>query len=93
MPITSVPVPSKLVITATEQGSTVLVDLQGGRYYGLNAIAARIWGLLTEGASRPLILATIAKEHELSEADVDSALETFAEQLTTLGLASAAISQ
>ena len=65
------------VIAREIDGETVLLDLEGGNYYGLDEIGTRMWVLLT---TSPTIEA--AFEVLLGEFDVDSG--TLREDLTAL---------
>ncbi len=48
----------------------VLLDLASGRYYGLNAVGARVWTLLAGGASVDAIVAAISAEFDADDAQI-----------------------
>jgi hypothetical protein len=54
----------------------VALDLDAGQYYGLNAVATRVWQLLGEGHSVSAINAKLLEEfdveHGVLRADIDS---------------------
>jgi hypothetical protein len=54
------------VLIRTVGEELVLLDLQNGVYYGLNATGARIWELLASGMSIDETIAQLASEHDAS---------------------------
>lgn len=70
--------------------SAVMLNVASGSYYGLNAVAARIWELLAE---RPLTIAEICarlrEEFEVDEAVCETAVLKFANTLVENGVAHA----
>lgn len=71
--------------------NSVMLDVASGSYFGLNAVAARIWELLAE---RPMTIADICsrlcEEFEVDEATCEAAVLAFAKALVDNGLADAA---
>ncbi|HJU64929.1 MAG TPA: PqqD family protein [Gemmatimonadaceae bacterium] len=63
--IPSVAVPRHVMATAAGD-STVLLDLERGRYYTLNAVAGRIWALLSQGVSPSELPPRLAEEYEVT---------------------------
>lgn len=63
---------------------TVILDLQGGSYFGLNPVGARIWQLLVEQKSLQQVCDFVASEFEVSpetiEHDVVELVGRLAEQ-------------
>jgi hypothetical protein len=53
------------VLTSAKNGATVLVNLEEGRYFGLNEVASRIWELIVGGATLAAIVQTIETEYDL----------------------------
>ena len=45
----------------------VMIDLEGGEYFSLDAIGARMWELLTSGETPAKVAATLAREYVASE--------------------------
>jgi hypothetical protein len=60
--ILSVVIPRHVMATTTGD-STVLLDLDRGRYFTLNAVAGRIWALLNDGAAAAELPRRIAEEY------------------------------
>jgi uncharacterized protein YicC (UPF0701 family) len=64
-------------------GEMVLLDLASESYFGLDAIGARIWGLLESGATVGETLDTLMQEYEVEretlEADVGELLDRLLE--------------
>jgi hypothetical protein len=54
------------VLIRTVGDELVLLDLQKGVYYGLNATGARIWELLASGLSIDETIACLESEHHAS---------------------------
>jgi hypothetical protein len=48
-------------------GEAVLLHLGSGVYFGLDAIGARIWSLLSEGADLRTVARTVAAEYGVDE--------------------------
>lgn len=63
---------------------TVILDLASGTYFGLDAVGARIWQLLTEGRSSAEVCDTMLAEFEVSrdefERDLFDLLSTLADK-------------
>lgn len=53
------------VVATTKNGATILIDMVGGRYYGLNDTGTRIWELLLPGMTALEIVNALADECEL----------------------------
>lgn len=71
--------------------NAVMLDIASGSYYGLNAVAGRIWELL---AVQPMtvaeICARLCEEFEVDEQTCEAAVLKFADTLVENGLAHAA---
>lgn len=70
-------------------GETVLLDLEAGTYYGLNAVGGRIWQLL-EGGPVPLsrLCDELEQEFDVERATLDADVAALAADLQANGLAS-----
>lgn len=79
--------PSKDVVARHVSGETVLLHLETGTYFGLNAVGARLWDLITQ---RPRTLAalseTIESEFEVSAEIAARDILALAEELERNGL-------
>src|SRR5262245_3491533 len=53
------------------EGEAVILDLASGTYFGLNAVATRVWRLLDEGRPFTAIVDAIAEEFDAVRGDVE----------------------
>lgn len=69
---------SQDVVHRVLDGETVVLHLESGTYFGLNATGTRVWSLVEEGASRNAIIERISSEfgHPIDavQSDVDELL-------------------
>lgn len=73
-------------ISSDLAGEVVILNLQSGVYYGLDAIGARIWNLIQEPLPLKDILAVLLDEYEVEPARCESDLLNMIEQLIAKGL-------
>jgi len=66
---------------------TVVLDLVGEQYYGLNAVGSRIWDLLAEDHTLAQIAEVIAQEFDAPAAQVQEDLRALITQLVDRGVA------
>ena len=71
------------VICADLEGEAVLLDVETGIYFGLDAIGTRIWTLLEQGASEAELLAQILEEYDVELDRLKSDLSEFLGALHT----------
>ena len=64
----------------------VLLEVESGQYYGLNAVGARMWSLLQQGQPVSQVLSTLHEEYEASEEQLSADLKQFLIQLQSKGL-------
>jgi hypothetical protein len=64
----------------------VLLDLESGTYFGLNAVGTRVWQLLAEHADLKTVLNTLADEYDADLAELERDLLTLSEELCARGL-------
>jgi hypothetical protein len=64
----------------------VMVDLQGGEYFALNAVGARMWDLLTSGKTLAEVAEALAAEYEAGQDEIFSDCKKLADELLTRGL-------
>ena len=70
---------SEGVLSRVLDGEAVLLDTEGGAYFGLNAVGTRVWELIgkagtTEGALRTALLAEFEVGRDVLERDLDELL-------------------
>ncbi len=69
-------------------GETVLLDLNSGTYFGLDAIGSRIWSLANEGKSLAEICDELLDEYDASRENVERDTSLLMEQLMLKGIIS-----
>ena len=65
---------------------TVLLDLSSGIYFGLDGVGKRIWETIAEGRSLEETATIITAEFEVNEAQAQTDLIEFVENLVERGL-------
>lgn len=89
--MTSVPLDASLripdeVIFRELDGEAVVLNLDTGIYFGLDAVGTRIWRLLEEHKSLRTVLDTLADEYEATPDRLQRDLLAFVERLNGKGL-------
>ncbi|HVB38866.1 MAG TPA: PqqD family protein [Vicinamibacterales bacterium] len=79
-------VPSDAVVTRELDGETVLLNLDTGIYFGLDAVGTRIWSLLAAAEPLDRVLATLLAEYEVEAAPLEHDLLALVAQLRGKGL-------
>ena len=54
------------VITRELSGETVLLNLESGVYYGLDAVGTRVWQLIMQGRTIASVCDTMIEEYEVA---------------------------
>jgi hypothetical protein len=65
---------------------TVMMNVAAGRYYGLNAVASRIWELLETPKTITLLCAQIYEEFEVDAQTCEAEVLKFVRDLSDNGL-------
>jgi Coenzyme PQQ synthesis protein D (PqqD) len=78
-----VTVPSQVM--ARQVGAeTVILDLESGTYYGLDAVGARAWQLMTSGQTLAQVCETMLAEYEVQpeqlQQDIAALVQSLADQ-------------
>ena len=68
-------------------GETVLLDLTGEKYFGLDPVGTRIWQLLGERKSVGDLLDILLHEYDVDEAQLKSDVDDLVERLLQASLA------
>lgn len=72
------------VIAQTIAGEMVILDLEGGVYFGLDPVGARIWELVAEGAPLNAVADRMMVEYDVSrdrlEGDMDALMTVLLEK-------------
>jgi len=75
------------VLSRVLDGEAVLLDLAGGRYYGMNEVATFAWERIVEGVSFGELVERVQAEFEVDEATATKDLAALVEALLERGLA------
>lgn len=67
-------------------GEAVILSLQNGKYYGVNAVGAFIWGIIQNPASFEDIQARAMLEYDVDEAICRQEIMRFLEKMSEEGL-------
>ena len=65
---------------------TVMMDLEQGNYYGLNAVGARIWALLEQPTSIGSLCEQLTAEFEVQPDECLQSVTAFAQNLLDRGI-------
>jgi len=74
------------VLSRNLDGETVLLDLESGTYFGLDAVGTRIWELIGQNQPLSTILEFILDEYEVDEQRARTDLLELLEALVAKGL-------
>lgn len=64
----------------------VILDLETGTYYGLDAVGARVWSLLAEGVALDAICDRLVEEYDVAREQARSDVASLIEALRERGL-------
>jgi hypothetical protein len=67
-------------------GERVILQLDGGRYFGLNAVAARVWSEIQEPRTVNAIRDMLVQEYDVAPAQCEKDLQALLKDLTQKGL-------
>jgi PqqD family protein of HPr-rel-A system len=77
---------NEAVVRADVDDEAVLLHVETGIYFGLDALGAHIWRLLTDGATEGAIVAALLDEYEVEPARLRADLAAFLDRLAERGL-------
>ena len=63
--------PREGVIAKMVGSEMVLLDYDRGIYYGLNAVGARVWQLLSDGSSTEQVIERLTGEYDVARATLE----------------------
>ena len=67
-------------------GEAVLLNLQSGKYFGLDEVGTRIWSLLAEHGTPAEIIRHLLKEYDVDEKRLSADLLRLVDELVEHGL-------
>jgi hypothetical protein len=79
-------VTAKNVISQEIDGETVLLDMDGENYFGLNAVGTRVWQLLREPNTLENIFAALVIEYNVEASQLKADLDEIIDRLLIAGL-------
>jgi hypothetical protein len=74
------------VLSQEVNGETVLLDLEGESYFGLNEVGTRIWQLLQSEQTVGATLDTLTEEYDVSREQLENDVSELLGKLTEAGL-------
>jgi len=74
------------VLSQEVNGETVLLDLEGESYFGLNEVGTRIWQLLQAAPTVAETLNTLCDEYDVSREQLESDVGDLLAKLADAGL-------
>lgn len=74
------------VLSQEVNGETVLLDLEGESYFGLNEVGTRIWQLLQEETTIEDTLNTLSDEYDVSRQQLECDVGDLLDKLADAGL-------
>lgn len=77
---------SEDVVHRELDGETIVLSLESGMYFGLNATGTRVWRLIEEGATAAQMIETISREFSHPQDEVRSDVEGLLSVLQAKGL-------
>ena len=75
------------VISAEIEDETVLLNIETGMYFGIDAVGTRIWQLLQEDATSDEIVNRMLEEYEVEATELRKDVSDFLDLLLRHGLA------
>ena len=76
----------EMIYAATGQDEAVMMSINAGRYYGLNAVASRIWELLETPQNVPELCRQILEEFEVDAPTCETEVRRFIGELLDNGI-------
>jgi hypothetical protein len=80
------PIISAAVLSQEVNGDTVLLDLQGEGYFGLNHVGSRIWQLLEKECCLEDILEVLEDEFDAPRAQLEADVGELLNRLSNAGI-------
>ena len=77
---------SRDVLFRDLDGEAVILDLQAGTYFGLNAVGTRMWQLLERHGHLKTVFDELSREYEVTPDALEHDLLSLVARLTEVGL-------
>jgi len=78
------------VVSAELDEEVILLNVESGVYFGLDAIGTRIWSAIEQGASEEEIFAQLVEDYDVEPHQLRSDIANFLDMLREQGLVRAA---
>jgi hypothetical protein len=75
-------VPNPQVLFREIQGEGILLQLENGKYFGLNDVGTRMWQLIVEHQSLQIVLARLESEYDVDAAELRTDLLRLVDDLS-----------
>ena len=75
-------VPNAQVLFREIQGEGILLQLENGKYFGLNDVGTRMWQLIVEHQSLQIVLARLEREYDVDAAELRTDLLRLVDDLS-----------
>ncbi|MEM1177294.1 MAG: PqqD family protein [Acidobacteriota bacterium] len=76
-------------VKAVKEGEgAVLLDLNEGKYFSLNAVAARIWELVAAGAATDEVVSQLTQSYRIDEVSARRDVDRFFDSMRSRGFVS-----
>jgi hypothetical protein len=79
-------IPSEDAVFRELEGETVLLNLESGTYFGLDAVGTRIWNLIQDNNSLEAVLSALTNEYDAPPDVLERDLLRLAAELCAKGL-------
>jgi hypothetical protein len=76
---------SERIVLRLVDGEGILIDSDGGAYFGVGSVGGRIWSLLEDDRSFEQIVQVLTQEYECSEQQCADDLLVFIDELAKRG--------
>ena len=76
------------VLSQEVNGETVLLDLEGESYFGLNEVGTRIWQLLQSKQTVGETMTTLSEEYDVGQKQLETDVSELLDKLSDAGLIS-----
>ncbi len=64
----------------------VMMDVDAGAYFGLNAVGARIWAMAGEAVALTEVVDRLTEEFDVERAECEEAVAAFADDMVAQGI-------
>lgn len=86
LPLTAVLVRSPDQVSGDLDGRVVLLSIQNGEYYNMNAVGSRVWALLEKPTTAAALIERLMSEFEVERGKCEREVLVFLEKLRQSGL-------